>query len=235
MRKIGSVFQSARFTVLGAICAGLAAVPAHADMSLNEVIVDLVADKADYEDIEVWNSGAERMYVVAEPSEIKSPGLATETLVSPLDPAVLGLLVTPQRLILEPGERKLVRIAPLGPRPENDRVYRVAIKSVAGDIGADASALKILIGYDTLVIYRAAAISGQIDSERTGNRLKLVNRSNTATEVFDGKQCDAGGGNCVTLESDRLYPGESLEQNLPYSTKVVYTLKDGGSEVQREY
>lgn len=119
---------------------------ANADLILSEVIVDFGPDKPAREDIEAWNNGTERIYIVAQPAEILAAGTSGERRVEAADPSQSGLLVTPRRMVLEPGERRLVRIAALSNRPEHDRIYRVTIKPVVGDVKAGASAIKFWLG-----------------------------------------------------------------------------------------
>ncbi|HSQ95861.1 MAG TPA: hypothetical protein VLM18_07215 [Croceibacterium sp.] len=196
---------------------------AHAEMVLSQVIVDLLPGKPPRDDIEVFNDGPERMYVSAEPFEILKAGTPDEQRVpSPADPEQSGILVTPQKLVLAPGERRTVRIAAIGARPAIDRVYRVAIRPVAGPISADQSALKVFVGYDALVLFRPAQFTGDLAGERKGRSLTLTNAGNTAQELFDGKQCDAVGKDCRPLPAKRLYPGVAWQQSLPFDTPVTY-------------
>ena len=200
---------------------GLASL-ARAEMVLSQVIVDLLPGKPPRGDIEVWNDSAERMYVAAEPFQILAPGTPAEQRVPARTPDESGLLVSPQRLVLAPGERRTVRIAALGARPAADKVFRVAIKPVAGAVSAEESALKVFVGYDTLVIVRPERFTGEVEGERRGRTLTLVNAGNTAQELFDGKQCDAAGANCQALPAKRLYPGAEWRQELPYDTPASY-------------
>jgi Mat/Ecp fimbriae periplasmic chaperone len=204
-----------------------AATPARAEMVLSQVIVDLQPGAPSRDDIEVWNNGAERIYVVAEPSLIEAPGTPAEKRRPGADPAVSGLLVTPQRLVLEPDQRRVIRVAAITPRAVTDRIYRVTIKPVAGPVSADRSALKILVGYDVLVLHRPARISGELVADRKGPRLTIRNAGNTAQELFEGKQCDAAGKTCQTLPATRLYAGASFAQDLPYDTPVEYQVTHG--------
>ena len=71
--------------------------PASAEMVLSKVIVDLRPGQPPSDDIEVWNSGPDRLYVVAEPSEIRAAGTEAQTRVAVTDPAKSGLVVSPQR------------------------------------------------------------------------------------------------------------------------------------------
>lgn len=195
---------------------------ARAEMVLSQVIVDLETDEPPRDDIEVWNSGTDRMYVQAEPFEIISPGTAQEARVAASDPETSGLLISPQRLVLAPGERRIIRIALIGERPSFDRVYRVAIRPVVGAVSSPGNAVKVLVGYDALVIVRPAQRSGDIVGHRDGNALVLRNEGNTSQEIYQGRQCNAAGGDCRELPAKRLYPGASWVQALPFDTPVSY-------------
>lgn len=209
--------------------------PANAEMILSQVIVDLVPDKPSREDIEVWNSGDERMYVSAEPFEIRNPGTPEEQRVSAVDAEQSGILISPQKLILEPGERRIIRIAAVSARPETDRVYRVAIKPVGGPVTAETSALKVFVGYDALVIYRSEQVSGSIEITRMGQTLTLENRSNRAQEIFDGQQCSANGVGCQSLPAKRLYPGAKWTQTLPFETPASYKAAHGAGVAELRF
>ncbi|HEY7807187.1 MAG TPA: hypothetical protein VIC34_08315 [Croceibacterium sp.] len=195
---------------------------AHAEMVLSQVIVDMLPDKPARGDIEVFNDGPDRMYVAADPFEVLKAGTPAEQWVAAADPDRSGILVTPQKLVLAPGERRTIRIAAVSDRPAQDRVYRVSIKPVAGPLSANASALKILVGYQALVLVRPAQFSGDVVGERHGATLTLTNAGNTAQELFQGKQCDASGKDCRALPAKRLYPGAAWQQTLPFTTPVAY-------------
>lgn len=204
--------------------------PAHAGLMLSKVILDLTPETASRDDIELVNDGDERLYVVAEPSEILDPGLPTESRRNSPDPAVTGLLVSPQKLVLEPGEHKLVRIAAVAARPERDRIYRVTIKPVAGPVTAEQTALKVYVGYDALVIYRPDKLEPAVDGRRQGNRLVIRNTGNTNVELAQGKQCDEQGARCQELPANRLYPGAEWTVDLPLRTPVTYQLHSAGKQ-----
>lgn len=218
------------FAVLAAATAACLPAPAHAGLGLSKVILDLGPDAPARDDIELSNDGAERLYVVAEPSEIIDPGLPTEQRKPSADPAVTGLLVSPQKLVLEPGERKLVRVAAVAARPERDRVYRVTIKPVAGPVTADQTALKLYVGYDALVLYRPAQPTANVVGRRSGDQLILTNRGNSNVELARGQQCDEAGANCRDLSATRLYPGAEFTVALPYRAPVTYQVHSGSRQ-----
>lgn len=224
------------------ICAALATAAAlglgsmaHAEMVLSQVIVDLMPGKPPREDIEVGNLGNERMYVSAEPFEIRGAGTSEEERIAADEPDRSGILVAPRRLVLEPGERRTVRVAAIGDRSATDRVYRVAIKPVAGAVSADSSALKVFVGYEALVIVRPDKFTGEVVGIREGATLTLRNAGNTAQELFDGQQCDASGKDCRALPAKRLYPGATWRQELPFATQVTYKAAIGPTIRERKF
>lgn len=208
---------------------------AQAEMVLSQVIVDLLPGKPPRDDIEVFNDSPERMYVSAEPFEIRSAGTAAEQRVPATDPESSGILVSPQKLVLAPGERRMIRVAAIGNRPSTDRVYRVAIKPVAGPLSSDSSALKMFVGYDALVLVRPAQQTGDVVAERKGKMLALTNEGNTSQELFDGKQCDTSEKNCQSLSAKRLYPGATWQQALPFDTPVSYKAAIGSTIKERRF
>ena len=206
---------------------------ASAEMVLSQVIVDFLPGKPLREDIEVWNSGGERMYVSAEPFRIVAPGTPEEQRVALSLAEDSGLLVSPQRLVLEPGERRIIRVAAIGGRPASDTVYRLAIRPVAGTITAETDALKVFVGYDALVLVRPEHVADDLRVERGSRTLRLRNAGNTAQELFDGRQCDASGRDCRQLPSKRLYPNADWEQLLPFDTPVTYKVALGPTVRER--
>jgi P pilus assembly chaperone PapD len=202
---------------------------------LSEVIVDFVPGKPPRSDIEAWNNTKERMYVVAEASEIITPGQINERRDRQADPEKLGLLVTPARMILEPGQHKLIRIAAIGNRSDKDRTYRVMIKPVAGEFETKETALKIMMGYDVLVVVRPDELQPKLEAQRAGRSITFQNNGNTNIELIDGRQCDAVGKNCKEMNAKRLYPGASWAQTLPYDTPLEYSVKSAAQVVARRF
>lgn len=214
--------------ILLAALAMSAAQDARANLVLSQVILDLTPGTPVAQDIEVWNNSSDRSYVVAEPVEVVAPGMPEEHRVAQPDPGVSGLLVTPQRMILEPGQRRLIRVAAVLPRGARDRIYRVAVKPVAGDVTASNTALKVMVGYDVLVIYRPEKLDGTVSAERQGGNIVFRNSGNTNVEMFEGRQCDSAGKSCRDLPANRLYPGAQWQVGIDPSRPVEYRIATAG-------
>ena len=207
---------------------------ARAELVLSQLVVELNADRKLRDDIEIWNNSPERVYVAAEPSEIIHPGQLTEARRQEADPEKRGLLVSPARMILEPGQRKLVRVAALSPDRLRERVYRVTIRPVAGALSPEQSGLKILVGYDVLVLVRPADPRPKLVGKRAGNILTFRNEGNSSIELVDGRQCEAGG-ECVELPGKRLYAGAEWSQQLRSSSPVEYRVVIAGESARRTF
>ena len=202
-----------------------AAVPetARAELILSQLIVELQPGKASRQDIEVRNTDSARAYVAVEPRQVLDAGQPTERRVGDPDPEKLGLLVSPARMILEPGQHKLLRFADIAPPSDLERVYRVTVKPVAGGINAEESGLKILVGYDVLVLVRPSKPVPNVTAVRTGRTITWRNDGNVSAELTDGKQCEASS--CVDLPGKRLYPRASWSVDLPKDGKAEYLVR----------
>lgn len=213
--------------VAAAILFGLPS-PARADLVLSELIVELQPGKVMREDIEVWNNSSARSYVAIDPREIIQPSLASQTERKDPDPEKLGLLVEPARMILEPRQRRLVRIAALPTNTDHERVYRVTIKPVRSIGTSDDSGLKVVVGYDVLVLLRPAQAAARVTATRAGRKLTFTNSGNVSVEIIEGRQCAARRSQCTDLPSKRLYMGASWTVDLPADWPAQYTLKSPG-------
>jgi len=216
-----------------ALIAALSPAVAQAELVLSELIVELQPAKQARDDLEIWNNSPERAYVAIEPREIVDPSLPSQSERREADPEKLGLLVSPSRMILEPGARKLVRLATLLPSAERERVYRVTVKPVIGGVDARDTGLKILVGYDVLVLVRPNQPIANVTAVRDGRKLRLNNNGNVSVELMSGRQCDSGHVRCTDLPGKRLYPGGSWSVELGSDGPAEYILRSPGHADRR--
>ena len=138
-------------------------------------------------------------------------------------------------MILEPGQHHLVRIAALPGDTLREHVYRVTIKPVLGPIQSEHTGLKVVIGYDVLVLVRPAQPAASVTATRAGRKLTFDNSGNVSVEVIDGRQCNAAHAQCAQLPGKRLYPGASWTVDLPSDLPAEYTLKSPGRSDHATY
>jgi P pilus assembly chaperone PapD len=214
-------------TVLAASLSAVLPAPAAADMVISQVIVDFVSPAKRRADIEILNRGRERMYIVVQPSQIVNPGQGSQSRVRIVDPGKHGLLVSPLRMILEPGQRRIVRFAALTAPKGKDRIYRVTIKPVVGKLKSKRTAVKIVVGYDLLVIQRPAKAKAKLSGSRSGKYLVVTNNGNTNALLLEGKQCPRGSKRCAQLPARRVYPGATVRIKLRGRGPVQYLMQVG--------
>jgi P pilus assembly chaperone PapD len=195
-----------------------------------QVVIDKVEIELDvsnrYDDIELTNPGDEPLYIQIEPSRIEHPGRPNEQRVSERNPESLGLLITPLRLIVPPGERHRVRVVALEPQPRMDQVFRVTIRPVVGRVETrEKAAVKVIVAYDVLVLVRPPDAHASIEIDRNGRTATLRNTGNSSAVLHDGQQCDTSQTACQTLPARRLYGGAEMKLELPYDTPASYVVR----------
>lgn len=231
--------QLKRLGVTFWIVAALAAAPpASASMVLSNVIVHFEPNEPPREDIEIENTSSETLYIEVKPHMVHAPGTPDERRELIRDPRRAGLLVTPNRLVIGPGARKRLRLVNLDPTSDTERVYRVAVTPVVGDVSAAQSGLKVLIGYEVLVLTQPQSPAPELSVRRLGQTLHFENRGNTNVLLREGYQCEYDGqprDACVALASRRLYPGNRWQLALPYDSPVNFHLGTGTRNVAKTY
>ncbi|MFK7815440.1 MAG: hypothetical protein AB8B92_03810 [Gammaproteobacteria bacterium] len=213
--------------------------PLSANMVLSEAIIHFEPGKPLRKDIEVENPSSENLYIEITPAVVEQPGTESEQRVSIIDPRESGLLVTPNKLVVPPGGRKLVRLVSLKPLGEKERVYRVTFKPVIGDLEAEQIGVKILVGYEVLVLMQPAAPEPNLIATRSKTSLSFENKGNTNILLREGKQCPEGASNdsedCKRLNGKRLYPGNSWSVDLPFNKAVDYQMSIGTKNSVKTY
>ncbi len=235
--------MGSRCAFLALLWSALAFAPhGSAQLVVDRLWVDLASDGVGREDIVLANESDERYYITLTPSEIFNAGTADEKREIIANPEDLGLLISPSRLILEPGATRAVRIVSIADPPQHDRVYRLRVSPQVSDVDApEVSAgetgvnIKVLVGYDILIVARPADPQAQIAKKSVEGRTLLVNTGNTSALLTDGKACTSDGSKCAPISDARLYAGgELLIETDIVNPKVEYrrrVLAKGESDV----
>lgn len=194
---------------------------AHAQISVNQSVIEFTP-REKIQDIEVLNTGDFKIYVDMQVAEIVNPESDDPVRKEFTDPRSAPLLVSPKQLMIGPGQRKRVRVILREPATTIDRVFRLSIKPYTGKLklaeqsgDTKSSAIKVLIGYDLLLLARPANPNPDIKVTRTANSIEFRNRGNTNVLLRKITQCDKSGSECVELQPNRLYAGESYKLDLP--------------------
>ncbi len=205
----------------------LATIPAHGAIDVTPSVVILEPGSNPETIITVTNAGDKLAYVTVEPREVMARGETDEKLRIDPNPATLGILVTPARMVLEHGERRGVRIVTINPPGPQDRVWRIKTAPVAGKIKSGQSGIGFLIAYDVLFIQRASSARVAVTGTRNGKKLTLTNAGNSFAMISAIKHCPAAGPCAKLPDTKRLYGGQSWSLDLPVEGGALEVTVDG--------
>ncbi len=118
---------------------------AQSSMRLDRNVVYFDPSDPDRQDVVVQNPDAEPMYLEVEVMQVVHPGTPDEQLIKVRGAREAGLLVSPNKLVVPAGGRKLLRFVNLAGRGDEERIYRVNVTPKLGEIKATAAAVKKLV------------------------------------------------------------------------------------------
>jgi P pilus assembly chaperone PapD len=207
-----------------------------AGMVLNQSIIHFESGESGRYDLVVENSEDAPLYLKITPNIILNPGSDQQKREKITNPKKAGLLVSPNRLIIPPRGKKLIRFVNLLPKRLEEGVYRVVIEPVIGDVKSEQNGVKVLIGYEVLVLVQPNELVTDLNAERSAKSITLSNNGNSNIFLLSGKQCPEGVtevSSCNELGSKRLYPGNSWTLPLNHDTPVEYQLSVGTKNMLR--
>lgn len=189
------------------------------------------------EDVIISNPTNEKAYLEIEVLEVTAPGTPDEKWERATDPEKIGLIAAPRRIAIPAGGQRMVRLVNINGYDDQEHVYRLHVKPVSGgaqEVQGKGFALKVLVGYQLLLVVPPRAPVYALEAQRGGNQLVLKNNGNTNILLYDGKQCDAAG-DCATVSNVRLYPGNSRSLELPRDAPVTFSVTSGKSTETRTF
>jgi len=208
---------------------------ARADFLVTSAIIEFTADGPRQQDIEIVSRSKDNDYIQADVSEIVHPGAPDESRRLITDPDGSALLDTPTKTVLSGGGRKVMRFVLLKNPDEKEHIYRVAIKPVIKGVNNNAKVgLKILVGYEVLVIIRPVTPHVAYEAQRQGQTFTVTNTGNTNILFQSGQQCKASN-DCALAPVVRVYPGQTAQVTLPSPSSVSYSVWDGTEATEKSY
>lgn len=207
---------------------------AQGNLSIDKLWVEFIPGQPDRSDIVIRNDSQERYYITLTTSEVLNPGSEAEDRITRADPEEAGILVTPGRLILDPGAMRSIRLVSLNTDLTQDRIYRVLVAPEvvsAGELeraeGTQALQVKFLAAYDVLVIARPSSPRPDLQGERSDSAVTVTNKGNSnilLAEVYICPETIAtpDAEHCRTMEAIRLYAGNSVAYTLEAPTERVH-------------
>jgi len=207
----------------------------YAQLIVNTAIITFDDPNITREDVTVINdSDEETMYLQVEPFKVVNPGTQAQTMI-PIDLSQEPeFLVTPNKLIVPPKGRSIVRFLNLKKKNNKENIYRVNITPIKApqelftkeptDL---SSRLEVVIAYQVLVIDLPATPESNLWVERNGTIATFKNSGNSNYLLSGGIQCDPVNPEaCVALEDRRVYSGNEWILELLFDGPFTYMVKD---------
>ena len=227
-------YQTRRILAVGLLlCSSLA----QAQLAVDRIIIDISPDEPPREDVRLANtSSTETLYVQVDVLEVDKPGTPDEQRKIVDDPALIGMIASPTKLVLPPGSSQLVRLVSLLPPDDQDQVFRVNFTPVTGDLETEETSVRLMVGYQALVIVRPDEPEADIQAVRKGNVLTLSNAGNTNVYLDAGRECKTDKLEaCTAITGNRLYSGNSWDIELAGDGPVAFNIYDGERKLQKVF
>lgn len=202
------------------------AMPAAAsDISVGPLIVDF-APGAQFQDINVSNTGKDKAYVKVVVQKLTNPGQGKNVLTPDTgNPATFGIAVTPQKFALPINQNRTIRVINFNKNLTQDAVYIATISPVASLVAGTATTadgqtasmgMQITVSYKVKIFIRPSNPLVDLKIVRNGKTAVITNHGNTNALLTGFEQCAADGSNCTDLNMiNRLYAGNSWTITLP--------------------
>jgi P pilus assembly chaperone PapD len=224
------------------VALALSSMESAATMQLERNIVYLQPGGPPRADLRIANPDKETLFVEVEVLEVRNPGRPDEERIPVRDPGAVDFLVTPNRFIVAPGSRQVVRFVNTGGHGNRERMFRVNFKPVSPPMEATEHAVRLVVGYQVLVVIAPEQPKPELTVERSGNLLRVTNVGNSSVLLRNGMQCESEAAleardedACLGITARRVYPGNLWETELPYSTPVEFTLSDVSGARRERY
>jgi P pilus assembly chaperone PapD len=219
-----------------------ASLPAAATIQVGKNIIHFLPGEQPRIDVPVRNPDDETRYIEVEVLEVRNPGTDAETRTPVIDARRVDFLVTPNRFILPPGGKQIVRFVNTGGHGEEERIFRVNLKPVPPPAEATRTAIRVVVAYQVLAIIEPAERASDLAVERIGNSLTVANLGNTNALFRNGVQCmseedlrDLPEGRCRSLQARRVHPGNTWTLDLPYNAPVEFIVSEAGRARRQRY
>lgn len=207
----------------------------NADIVLSKMILDFLPKNPRQENLDVFNNGEDIDYISTKIFEIQNPGMKNQKRVEVSKGSKDRLVIAPNKLSIAPKARKRFQFIITDENLKKDKIYRVeVVPNIAGVQNPEGGiGIKILVGYEVLVIVRPQKMDFNLKVVRGKDSITFTNKGNTNILLSDIKQCNSKNV-CKTILADRLYAGNEITAKLIYNDRPVIAEMYYGDEFKKE-
>lgn len=208
---------------------------ASASMQVQQNVVHFLPGQPAQFDLQVSNPDKETLYIEVEVLQVVNPGTEEELRKPAPNPLEADFLVTPNRFILPPNNRKIIRLVNTGGHSSEERVFRINLRPIPPPAEASQHAIRIHVAYQVLALIAPSNPEADLQIERQGNSLTAKNLGNINVLLRNGVQCatepeleSKPEDRCQAIRARRIYPGNEWQTDLPFDTPVEFVVSELG-------
>ena len=214
---------------LGGLVVGVATL-AEAQVTVSSVIMTFQSTGRPVQNVMVGNTAEVPVYVQATVEKV-------------LDPATGGrksepsenILVSPQKFSIEAQGNRAVRLLIRKPPAGDEEVYRVVFTpqdrefgtEIKKTVGGRTASIRVLTGMGVLTFVEPANPRGNLEWDRTSEKIVFSNSGNVHVELGDGSACK--GESCTPVKRKRVYAGTTYEVAVPGDTRISFVARTGSA------
>ncbi len=208
----------------------------YADIALSEVILDFNESSELRKDIWVTNHGNSKSFVEISPYLILNPGEDPVQKEPVSDPRKSEIVVTPNKMILEPGQKKAIRVLLKKFSRKEEKIYRINVVPKVGNVklkgrakeGEIRTGVKVIVGYDVLTILRPDNPKKDYSLNISGKNLEVRNKGNVSILVDEVHQCKTSNlEECSIVKGPRVHPNKTESIKLSETKNLKVYIKYG--------
>ncbi len=204
-----------------------------ADLVVNRSIVEIAHGETRADIVLINSDSTENLYIQVDPHIVVNPGEQNQAMNKLTAEDNAGLLVSPNRLVIPPEGRSLVRVLNLDAAADAERIYRINFIPISPPVEIESPAedtvrsrLEVVVAYQVLVIVQPDKPVAVHSVVRNGTEAIFRNDGNSNYLMSDGEQCNpADAADCRQLPDHRAYPGNSWQLQLPFDGPFSYKLR----------
>lgn len=216
--------------------------PVHAGLVVNRSVVIFDEPALRSQDVLVRNQdGAEPLYLKIDVMSVERPGDNDER-IFPADDLKPDFLASPNRMVVPPGEKGLLRLLNLDSTSDVERVYRVNIIPMAPPVDLAhprdvvRSRLEVMLAYQVLVVILPKQPEAGVEVQRAGKTVTFLNSGNANYLLTGGVQCNpVEPSECISLESRRIYADTTWQMSLPFDGAFSYKVRTSKEIAERVF
>lgn len=164
--------------------------PTHAGILVSPMKIEFLPNKVNRHAIKVRNNGKKVAYISVAPYLMTYKVDGKPERVALKNAPKAGLLISPPRMILQPGQQSQILLSLTKPMGAQEKEFQLVVKPEKGKFIAKASGINVVVAYSVRVLAAPLKANPSLKVTRSGKKVLIENKGNTGVRVENVQQCD---------------------------------------------